>query len=441
MGLAWDVANKTVVKGTFGRFVNGLDDGFANAYNPLANVTMTFKWRDLDGNRDYTPGEVNLDPNGLDFAGVTGTSSARLNPELKPTMTTEATVGVEREVVQNFGVRVLYVHKKVTDRFGTRNVARPRSAYNIPLTRRDPGPDGVLNTSDDGGSATIYDYDRAYFGAAFVQNEQQNSDRDDSFQTIEFTATKRSSGKWGAMASFWAIKNDFWLSLFEDDPNTDLNARDTTWKWAGNVSGNYSLPLGIQLGAFIQSKIGIQGQRTNVFRAVDPDGGRALSQLTTVTLKLDEPGAQKSAAIHVVNLRASKYLRAHGRQPRAIRLRRVQPVQRKLADYSQFRVGADVRLCHGGRAAAHRANRLPVYVLAVAERTLQPHDICSNPPVHAGLLPVHVRARVDSIRAGLPSHRRSRAPCGAGSRGRGRVVSEVFRGQDDGRSSRPPADR
>ena len=56
-------------------------------------------------------------------------------------MTDETTIGVERELMQNLGVRALYVYKKVTDRFATRNVARPRSAYNIPLTRRDPGPE------------------------------------------------------------------------------------------------------------------------------------------------------------------------------------------------------------------------------------------------------------------------------------------------------------
>jgi outer membrane receptor protein involved in Fe transport len=306
-GLAWDVANRTIVKATFGRFVNGLDDGFANAYNPMANVTMTFRWRDLNNNRDYDAGEVILDPNGNDFLGVTGASSARLNPELKPAMTNESTIGIERELMQNLGVRALYVHKKVTNRFGTRNVARPRSAYNIPLNRRDPGPDGVLNTSDDGGMVTIYDYDPAFRGAAFVQNEQQNSDREDSFQTIEFTVTKRTSSRWGAMASFWAIKNHTWLNLFDDDPNADLNTLDETWKWAGNISGTYVMPLGIQLGAFVQSKVGILDQRTNIFRAVDPDGGPRLNQLSTVTLRLEPRGSQKTAAIHVVNLRGSKH--------------------------------------------------------------------------------------------------------------------------------------
>jgi hypothetical protein len=306
-GLAWDVADRTIVKATFGRFMNGMSDSFANAYNPLANVTMTFKWHDLNNNGDYNPGEVNLDPNGSDFVNVTGTSSARLNADLQAPMTTESTVGVEREIAQNLGVRALYVYKKVTDQYGTRNVARPRSAYNIPLTRRDPGPDGRLNTADDGGTVTIFDYDPAYRGAAFVQNEQQNTDRDDSFQTIEFTVTKRSSGKWGAMASFWAIKNHRWVTMFDDDPNNDHFPVDETWEWAGNISGSYSLPLGIQLGAFVQSKVGLQGQRTNIFRAVDPDGGARLNQLSTVTLRLEPLGAHKSSAIHVVNLRASKY--------------------------------------------------------------------------------------------------------------------------------------
>jgi hypothetical protein len=313
-GLAWDVADRTIVKATYGRFVNGMDDGFANAYNTMANVTMKFRWRDLNGNGDYDAGEVNLNPNlglsqGGDFINVTGQSSARLNPELRSPMTDEATMGVEREVMQNLGIRALYVYKRVTDRYTTRNVARPRSAYNIPLTRRDPGPDGLLNTADDGGSVTIYDYDPRFAGAAFVQNEQQNTDRDDSYHTIEFTATKRTSSGWGAMASFWAIKNHLWpnAALFDDDPNVDLNALDETWKWAGNFSGTYMAPLGIQLGAFYQTKVGILDQRTVIFRAADPDGGPSLRQLSTVTLKMEEKGAQKTDAIHVVNLRASKW--------------------------------------------------------------------------------------------------------------------------------------
>ena len=41
------------------------------------------------------------------------------------------------------------------------------SAYNIPLQRRDPGPDGNIGTADDGPMVTIYDYDPAFRGNAF----------------------------------------------------------------------------------------------------------------------------------------------------------------------------------------------------------------------------------------------------------------------------------
>jgi hypothetical protein len=319
LGLAWDVATKTVVKATFGRYSNGLSDNFANSYNPLANTTSSYFWHDLNGNRDYDPGEVNLDPNGspLDFISISGASSANLNKDLKQPMTNEVTTSFEREVASNLGIRALYVFKTVTDGYTTTNLARPASAYNIPLTRRDPGADGVLNTPDDGGTVTIYDYDAAFRGGAFVKNQLLNSDRNDKYQTVEFTVTKRASHRWSAIASFWAVKYNAFLpdqtdpatikgTILPDDPNAAQNGKDETWKWAGNFSGSYQMPWGVQFGAFVQSKIGVQGQRVNIFRAADPDGGTPLRQLSTVPLRMEPFGAQKGQAINVVNLRASK---------------------------------------------------------------------------------------------------------------------------------------
>ena len=86
------------------------------------------------------------------------------------------------------------------------------------------------------------------------------------------------------------------------------------------------MPWGVQFGAFVQSKIGVQGQRTNVFQAADPDGGKALAQLATVALRTEPFGAQQGAAINVVNLRTSKAVLLGGRH-RVDRLRPVQPVE------------------------------------------------------------------------------------------------------------------
>ena len=61
---------KSVIKGGFGRFVNLRE---VNPEVVTANrnnrATSTWTWRDLDNNRDYDRGEVNLDPNGPDFRG------------------------------------------------------------------------------------------------------------------------------------------------------------------------------------------------------------------------------------------------------------------------------------------------------------------------------------------------------------------------------------
>jgi hypothetical protein len=186
------------------------------------------------------------------------------------------------------------------------NVLRPREVYNIPLSRRDPGPDGLLDTTDDGGRVTIYDYDPAYRGAAFVGDQVVNSPEVDTYHTIEFALTKRATGRWMASASFFAVKTHQWLTRVFDSPNADYFPIDDTWGWAGNATASYRLPWDVQFAGFLQTKQGVKGQRTNVFRAADPDGGTPLRQLSTVTLRLEPYGSQRGAPITLVNLRTSK---------------------------------------------------------------------------------------------------------------------------------------
>ena len=72
------------------------------------------------------------------------------------------------------------------------------------------------------------------------------------------------------------------------------------------MSGSYRFPWDVQVGAYLQSKIGFQGLRTNTFRAADPDGGTPLRQLSTVTVNLEPFGTQVGPAISILDLRASK---------------------------------------------------------------------------------------------------------------------------------------
>jgi hypothetical protein len=306
LGGAWDLGGKTVVKATFGEYNYMLGDTYADAFNQNATANATFLWHDLNGDRLYQPGEVNLDTNGPDFVSITAARNRVLSPDLEQPRTWETTASFEHELAPGFALRTMYVYRKLVGYLSTVNTLRPYDAYSIPITRRDPGMDGVLNTADDGGNVTFYDYSPAYRGSAFVNSKTVNNTNDDKFQSMEVTATRRSNGRWMAQVSYYVVKNHNWEVGVFQSPNDEFFPLDDTWSWAGNVTGSYRLPGDINISGFLQSQSGLKGQRTNVFRQVDPDGGPRIAQLSTVTLRLEPAGARRLAALNILNLRGSK---------------------------------------------------------------------------------------------------------------------------------------
>ena len=111
---------------------------------------------------------MNLSLTGPDFVQVSGSTNNIFNPALKSARLDQATAEVDHELMPNTSLRVLYVYNRDRLIIETVNALRPYSAYNIPITRRDPGPDGILNNADDGGKVTFYDYDPAFRGATFT---------------------------------------------------------------------------------------------------------------------------------------------------------------------------------------------------------------------------------------------------------------------------------
>lgn len=310
LGVAFDVGGdgKSVLKGTYGRYNTTLGDGFAARYNQNSITITTYRWRDPDGNDDYTPGEVDLDPNGPHFLRVSGATNNEVNPDLRRPYVHEITAAFERELSDGLAMRALYVFNRTRDSIQIVNVLRPYSAYNIQLTRRDPGQDGILDTADDGGALTIYDYDPAFRGAQFVKNQRVNTpgDRDNSAQSFELLLNKRRTGRWFASTAFLATKNHRWIQAIPNSPNDDYFPLDETWDMSYRVSGSYQGPYGIQMSGVYNVQSGVPSQRTNLFRSVDPDGGPPLSQSGTVTLRMEPFGEQRGPLLSNLNLRAGK---------------------------------------------------------------------------------------------------------------------------------------
>jgi hypothetical protein len=305
-GLAWDGKGLGVIKTTVGLYgyMYGSQRGIDVNRNALAN--MTFTWHDNNNNLLYDPGEADLNPNGLDFVSLSGGISASVDPKLKEPTTLEYTAGYEHPLAADLAFHVGYVYRRQKNLYNTvgPNVLRPQSVYDIPITRQDPGPDGVLGNSDDGGNVTFYDYEPAYRGAAFVQTVVQNSPLVDQYNTIETTVNKRESHRWQGSASFWVVKNNRAITKTFNAPQDYYFSQDKTWTWAGNYSVSYRLPGDILLASSLQSKQGAKGQRTVLFTGVP--------QLSTVTLRMGEYGSVLGPALNVMNLRASKDLRIGG---------------------------------------------------------------------------------------------------------------------------------
>lgn len=308
-GFAWDLtgSGKTVLKGSYGWF--NTEAALSGDYNPNTIFTTDFRWHDNNGDGKYQPGEVNFDTSasGPDFLSTTSAANARINPDLRLSHVQEVSLSLEREIAPSLAVRGLYVMKRIGDAFSTVNVLRPYSAFNIPITRRDPGPDGALSTADDGPIVTIYDYDPAYRGSSFVGNRAVNrpEGRSDFFNSYEASMLRRLTGSWSLLAAYTATKYHRWLVGVPQSPNDEFFPLDTTWRWNLKVNGNYNLPRGFLVGAIVELVNGSRGQRTYVFRPTDPSGP-PLRQLASATIRLEPFGSRHEPHQTTFNVRVAK---------------------------------------------------------------------------------------------------------------------------------------
>jgi hypothetical protein len=266
---------------------------------------------------------VNLDLTGTDLKSITAASNQILNPNLKSPDIWETTASFERELAANMGLRLMYVNKVISgeiyntaytasNSYVTINALRPYSAWSVPITRRDPGPDGSLGNGDDGGKVTLADYSAAFRGGNFVNSQIVNATNTDRFNSVEATLTKRFSSRWTGQVSYFAVKNHRWLASVFTSPNDEFFPLDETWSWAGNVTGSYRLPGDVLVSGFLQTKNGYTGQRTYLFRQADPDGGPAIAQNGNTTIRVEPYGSQRLSALNILNLRGSKDLKLGG---------------------------------------------------------------------------------------------------------------------------------
>jgi len=318
---AWDVTGngKTVIKGGWGRFDHMREHSpeLVNV-NPNQTTRTTWRWHDLNGDNAYQPGEVNLDPNGVDYISTAAAGGGTLangvpNPNEREPKIDEWSASVERQLVPNVAIRLtgLYTHSFNTYRL--LSTYRPYDAWNIPITKPDPGPDGTLGTADDPGtSMTYYAYAQALNGSAFSQTTLINdANADQTYKSFEVAASKRLSNHWQFNAAYSATKKHIPFGSdppFNYTPNAEINTGNDTWEWEAKLSGAYQLPHGVTASANFQNISGNPFARQVLFTT----GGT--STVPTIVLNVEPFGARRLPSQNLLDLRAEKSIRFAGNQ-------------------------------------------------------------------------------------------------------------------------------
>jgi hypothetical protein len=295
---------KTVIKGGFGRFANLRDllPELTRVAKENAQTT-TWTWHDSNTNRDYDPGEVNLDPNSPDFRSIAGVTNTVPNPNEPQPKSDEWSLTFERELVGNWAVRGTGVYARNFDLRRLAEPLRPRSAYSIPITNPHPGIDGVAGTADDPGKTiTYWEYPASLNGIAFAGTTIVPADGDQKYTSFEVAGTRRIAGGWQAAASLTATKiNAPFADEQADNPNTEINAINSTWETTTKLSGGYTLPFQVIMSATFERRSG-----TPQAAAFQFAGGQTI---TTIVLNIDPIGTINLPATNLWNMRFAKRIR------------------------------------------------------------------------------------------------------------------------------------
>ena len=263
--------SRTVLKANYGQYWWNPGAALSQDVNPNPETwNQRYVWNDLNGDRIWQRGEE-----GRLNSSAGGVTSVLLAENLKDTYTQEVAFWLEREVMANFGVRTGAVWRGERQLAMSFNANRPYSAFNVPVTVQDPGPDGIVGSTDDGGSIAAFNL-AAENLALPVLNTYDNVPGDADYYTWEITATKRMSNRWSGLFSFthtWseAQEKDYFGQVFRQNdlpitPN-DLIGAEADGKvkytdWSLKLHGTYEGPWGLKISPMLRHQAGQNYGRT-----------------------------------------------------------------------------------------------------------------------------------------------------------------------------------
>jgi hypothetical protein len=209
---------RTAAKVGVGRYYYVLSTGGGGVSNVNlnANYQETYTWNDINRDQRFQLGEQTGAPT-VTAVVVNGQIATSIDPDFTRPYTDEYSFGVDRELMANTKLAVVYTYRREKNLQATMN---PDNPYATTLTSAvDPGIDGVVGTSDDG---TYGFYARTSAANRSIITNDRNVLQ--SYKGIEFTITKRFSNRWQMLAGYTLSKNKIDNVSVDVSPNLLINA-------------------------------------------------------------------------------------------------------------------------------------------------------------------------------------------------------------------------
>jgi carboxypeptidase family protein len=272
LGLSYDLlgTGKTVLKVNYGMYRFNPGVGVASSANPnqqVKSITYSSKVAGANDPVYYT------DASGLKYTTNAITSSAlagaiSVDPNIKQPLSHQATAYIEQQITEGVGMRAGFVFYTVKNQVGTVGFQpnRPASAYTVPFSVVDPGPDGIAGNADDQ-SLTAFGIPNSLLTGctptttaptatcAYPANQViMNTPDNGSYKTVEFSVNKRQSHNYSLGAGFgYTWQHDFPYG-YPNTPNGPFDYDFSTYSGKANVT--YNAPWGILLSGVYRYQVG-----------------------------------------------------------------------------------------------------------------------------------------------------------------------------------------
>lgn len=298
VGATFDLGGdgKTVIKVNYGQYWWNPGYTLTGRVNPNPPIwSKRYAWADTNRNGVWNPGEE-----GRLIAVVGGAASTRIDPNLKDTYTREAIVWLERELIQNFGVRTGLIWRGERQESDAININQPFDGFTVPVLIPDPGPDGRIGNADDGAPIRGFNLASQYVGLTPVNLTTNIPNAGSDYYTWEITGTKRMSNRWSLLASFsntWNRK-----SVLPKNPNDLINrenGRDEFTDRAGKLHGTIEAGWGMKVTPKVRYQTGTAFGR----------GVVASFNYANPTILSEPVSARRYPRVFIVDFRAEKVFR------------------------------------------------------------------------------------------------------------------------------------